>query len=86
MDLNTLWVGKSLPILQRLCLASAVSTGARVRLFTYEPVEGIPEGIEVVDGNEVLGLDKMVRHRKSQSVALFSDRFRYEILGKSLGA
>jgi hypothetical protein len=86
MDLNTLWVGKSLPPLQRLCLASAVGTGARVRLFTYEPVEGIPPGVEVVDGKEVLGLDKMVRHRKSQSVALFSDRFRYEVLAKGLGA
>lgn len=86
MDLNTLWIGKSLPILQRLCLASAVATGCRVRLFVYEPVEGIPPGVDVVDGAEVLGLDKMIRHRKSQSVALFSDRFRYEILGKGLGA
>ena len=81
LDLNTLWVGKSLPPLQRLCLASAVATGCRTRLFTYEPVEGIPPGVEVIDGNEVLGLDKMSRHRKSQSVALFSDRFRYEVLG-----
>lgn len=86
MDLNTLWIGKSLPPLQRLCLTSAVATGCRTRLFTYEPVEGVPSGVEVVDGNEVLGLDKMVRHRKSQSSALFSDRFRYEVLGKSLGA
>ena len=86
MDLNALWIGNSLPPLQRLCLASAVSTGACVRLFTYEPVEGIPSGVEVVDGNEVLGLDKMVRHRQSQSAALFSDRFRYEVIGKALGA
>jgi len=28
----------------------------------------------------------MVRHRQSQSVALFSDRFRYELLGKGFGA
>lgn len=86
MDLNTLWVGPSLPPMQRLCLASAVATGCRVRLFVYEAVEGVPEGVEIVDGREVLGLDKMVRHRKSQSVALFSDRFRYEILGNELGA
>lgn len=86
MDLNSLWIGPSLPPVQRLCLASAVATGCRVRLFTYDKVEGIPEGVEIADGREVLGLDKMVRHRKSQSVALFSDRFRYEILGKGLGA
>lgn len=86
MDLNTLWIGPSLPPIQRLCLASAAATGCRVRLFVYEPVEGIPEGVEIADGREVLGLDKMVKHRKSQSVALFSDRFRYEILGKELGA
>jgi len=86
MDLNTLWIGKSLPLLQRLCLASAVATGCRTRLFTYEPVEGVPPGVEVIDGNEVLGIDKMIRHRQSQSVALFSDRFRYELLGKGFGA
>lgn len=86
MDLNSLWIGPSLPPLQRLCLASAAATGCRVRLFTYDKVEGIPEGIEIADGRDVLGLDKMVRHRKSQSVALFSDRFRYEVLAKALGA
>lgn len=86
MDLNTLWVGKSLPPLQRLCLTSALATGCRTRLFTYEPVEGIPPGIEVVDGNEILGSEQMIRHRKSQSTALFSDRFRYEVLGRGLGA
>jgi hypothetical protein len=86
MDLNSLWIGRTLPVLQRLCLASAVATGARVRLFTYEPVEGIPPGVEVTDANQILGFDKMIRHRESQSVALFSDRFRYEILAKALGA
>ena len=86
MDLNALWVGNSLPPLQQLCLTSAVATGCRTRLFTYEPVSGIPEGVEVIDGNEVLSRDKMVRHRQSQSAALFSDRFRYEVLGKGLGA
>ncbi len=86
MDLNTLWIGSSLPPLQRLCLASAVATGCRTRLFVYEPIAGIPAGVEIADGREVLGLDRMIKHRKSQSVALFSDRFRYEVLGKSLGA
>ena len=86
LELNTLWIGSSLPPLQRLCLASAVATGCRTRLFVYEPIEGIPAGVEIADGREVLGLDKMIRHRKSQGVALFSDRLRYEVLGKNLGA
>ena len=86
MDLNALWVGSALPPLQRLCLTSAAATGCHVRLFVYEPVEGIPPGVEVVDGNDILGADKMVRHGRSQSAALFSDRFRYEVLGRGLGA
>lgn len=86
MELNTLWIGPSLPPVQRLCLASAVATGCTVRLFTYDKLEGVPEGIQIANGNDVLSLDRMVRHRKSQSVALFSDRFRYELLGKGLGA
>lgn len=86
MDLNTLWIGGSLPPLQGLCLKSAVATGCRVRLFVYEKTAGIPEGVEVADARGVLGLDKMIRHRKSQSVALFSDRFRYAILSLGLGA
>jgi len=86
MNLNSLWIGGTLPPLQRLCLASAVATGCPVRLFTYEDVDGIPEGVAVADAREVLGLDKLIRHRKSGSVALFSDRFRYEIIGLELGA
>jgi len=86
LTLNALWVGNALPPLQRLCLTSAAATGCHVRLFTYEPVDGVPPGIEVVDGNEVLGIDKMIRHSRSQSAALFSDRFRYEILARRLGA
>ena len=86
LELNTLWIGNSLPPLQRLCLASAAATGCRTRLFVYEPIEGIPDSVEVADARDVLGLEKMLRHRKSQSVALFSDRFRYEVLGLGLGA
>jgi len=86
MELNSLWIGPRLPPVQQLCLASAVATGCKVRLFTYDKVEGIPKGIEIANGREVLGLEKMIRHRQSQSVALFSDRFRYEILAKGLGA
>lgn len=86
LELNTLWIGDRMPALQGLCLHSAVAVGCPVRLFTYGPVQGVPQGVEIADAREILGLDKMIRHRETQSVALFSDRFRYEILGKGLGA
>ena len=43
------------------------------------PLEGLPPGVELRDANEILSTQRIVTHRKSGSVALFSDLFRYAV-------
>jgi hypothetical protein len=52
-------------------------------LYCYDPVEGVPPGVEVRDAAEVLPRETIIRH-VGGSVALFANRFRYQL--QKLGA
>ena len=80
----TLWIGPRLSFLERACLRSALAHGHRVALYCYAPLAGVPSGVELRDAAAVLPEAAIVRHRTG-SPALFSNRFRYEILERGLG-
>jgi hypothetical protein len=83
--LNTLWIGESLGYVERVCLASAVAVGHHVILYSYQRVNGVPKGVEVLDARTVLSENRMLRYRSNGSVALGSNIFRYELLKRGLG-
>lgn len=78
--IGALWIGGSLTWLEQLCLKSFVAHGHEVCLFTYGPVKNVPDGVKVCDGREILDTDNFVLHDRSQSVALFSDLFRFHMI------
>lgn len=73
--------------LERLTLASAISVGHRVTLFSYEPnsLTRLPAGVEIGDARNVMSDPRRTRLLKDGHFALASDFFRYEILAKGLG-
>jgi hypothetical protein len=77
---HTLWIGGALGLVARGCLMSFLEAGHEVRLHAYEAIPDVPPGVEVVDAAALLPADQIIRHRKTGSVSLFSNRFRYEIL------
>ena len=79
---GALWIGGSLTWLEQLCLKSFVDQGHQTILFTYGDVKGIPQGVEVRDGNTILSTEQFVTHERTGSVALFSDLFRFHLLAK----
>jgi len=81
----SLWIGEALSWLERLCLTSFVAQGHPVTLYTYGPVEGVPTGITLADGREILENDDVIVHRRRRSVAPFSDLFRFTLLFKRPG-
>ena len=85
-QLNSLWIGDSLHPIHRLCLSSALYHGHRVRLFAYGPLKDVPDGIELVNAEEVLPQSAMFFHGKTGSPAPFADRFRIKLIGMGLGA
>lgn len=80
----TLWIGGPLGRVERACLRSVLRQGHRLALYCYDPVDGVPDGVELRDAAAVLPREAILRHH-SGSVALFSNWFRYALLRQSAG-
>lgn len=77
-----LWIGGPLSYLEQLCLKSFVDAGQHIRLYRYEDIPNVPEGVEVADAAEIMPLTGFLRHERTGSPALHSDLFRYHMLAK----
>jgi hypothetical protein len=74
------WHGAPLSRMERLSMVSFLRNGHRVDLYVYDEPEGIPAGVRVRDAAEILPRTAVFRHRRTQSLAPFSDWFRYRLL------
>jgi hypothetical protein len=83
-EVRAFWTGPSLSLYEQLSLNSFVASGARVQLFSYERDLAVPNGVELVDANELLpGPVHQFRHASGdKSLALHSDLFRYVAVEK----
>jgi hypothetical protein len=81
---NTLWIGGALGKVERACLQSFVRHGHKVRLYAYGPVQGLPQGVELRDAELILPSSE-IRCYADGSPALFSNRFRYELMRRGAG-
>lgn len=61
-------------------MASFLRNGHFVDLYVYDEPRGVPVGVNVLDASEVLPRERMFLHRRTGSVALFADWFRYKLL------
>ena len=94
--LNTLWIPHDdiypyrLDWIEQICLLSMLKTGHRVRLFSFGTLEGVPSGIELHDGGDVLSYSSTVGLAPLPDIspdwvhltgnkAFFSDRFRIKL-------
>ena len=76
----SLWIGGALSWLEQLCLVSYRDHGHRVILYSYEPVENVPDGIETADAATILPSDKIIRHARTGSPAYHADIFRLRLM------
>ncbi len=79
-EIAMLWVEGPLSYMEQLCAVSFRDAGQHVKLYHYGPVENVPDGIELADGNEILNAETFITHERTGSFALFSDVFRYHLL------
>jgi hypothetical protein len=81
MNIQSLWIGKSLSLMEKLCIRSFLACGHEFTLYVYDEVQGIPVGTKVLDANEILPCKlNSFRCFGSPSVAVFSSAFRYKLL------
>jgi len=80
-----LWVGDSLSNMEKLCMRSFLENGHPYHLYTYNDVEGVPEGVKILDANQIIPRERVfltggVDNKPRTSLAGFSDLFRYKLL------
>jgi hypothetical protein len=83
-EVRLFWTGPSLSLYEQLSLRSFVAAGARVQLFTYDDAFAVPDGVELINANDILpGPVHSFRHASGdRSLALHSDLFRYVAIEK----
>lgn len=80
-SVSALWIGGTLSWVEQLCLRSFVAEGYSVNLYVYESVSGVPAGVKIADGNEILPEGSVFEnHSRPGSYAGFSNIFRYQLL------
>jgi hypothetical protein len=82
---NAIWIGRELGQIGSACLRSFSRHGHRVVLHCYARPRDTPPGIEIADANILIPQSRIIRHRETGSLTIFSDLLRYEILGAGLG-
>jgi mannosyltransferase OCH1-like enzyme len=66
--------------MERLSIESFLHHGHPFHLYVYQDVEGIPPGAVVRDAAEILPESRIFRYKQHNSVAGFSDFFRFKLL------
>jgi hypothetical protein len=71
--------------LEHLSIISYRRRGHPVSVYSYEPIENLPEGAVWHDASEVLPQEKLVFYKGKGTPGVFSDHFRYAALKAGLG-
>src|SRR5262245_33543409 len=78
---NMFWHGGALPPYAWACMQTFIEREHAVRLFSYQRIDA-PNGVSNADAGSVVAIGELERY---QSIAAFSDAFRYELLFKQGG-
>src|SRR5262249_38674096 len=74
------WHGAPLSRMERLSIASFLHHGHSVDLYVYDEPANVPHGARLRDAGQILPRSAVFRHKRSRSLAVFADWFRYRLL------
>ena len=84
LPIASFWFGE-LSWLERLCLASFAHHGHPVHLYGYEPIAGLPDGVEWRDAADVVPRERLVFYKGRGTAGVFSDLFRMSLMRQQRG-
>lgn len=82
-ELASFWVGGQLGPVEIASLRSFRRYGHPVTIYSPSRMDDLPEGVIWGDASEIMPSQKILLHWKSQSPALHSDLFRYQLIEKT---
>jgi len=84
VEVQSFWMGDALSSLEINCIKSHLKVGHTFILWTYEPIEGIPEGVIIKDANLILDKSNLDKGREFGYYPV-ADIFRFNLLYKKGG-
>jgi hypothetical protein len=78
-----LWIGPTLPLLERTCVQSFLDAGHTVYMYTYEYVAGMPDNVVHRNAATILPQSQIFTYMQGSgrgSYAAFANLFRYKML------
>ena len=82
---NSFWIGRKLGTVHAACLRSFVRNGHDVVLHAFGRPEDTPDGVRIFDAAKLMAETEIISHKKTGSLALASDVYRYRIMREGLG-
>jgi len=82
-EIASLWIGDRLTWLEQLCLKSFADAGHHTTLYSYTPIDNIPEGVHAADAEDIFPAKPMYRHARTGSPAIHADMWRLQLLKKT---
>lgn len=79
----SLWIGGRLSWLEQLCLKSFADAGHHTTLYSYSPIENVPDGVRAADAEEIFPSEPMYKHARTGSPAIHADLWRLNMLAKT---
>jgi hypothetical protein len=82
-NINSLWVGRSLSLMEQLSITSFLRNGHAYHLHCYNEIANIPAGTTLRDAAEILPASEIFYYRRGVgkgSVSAYSNLFRYKLL------
>ncbi len=82
---NMFWAGPRMGALHAACLRSFMRHGYKVVLHCYDRPPDAPKGVETFDAARLLPPDQLLANRRTGSVALGANRYRYLMTEAGMG-
>lgn len=74
------WHGSPITRVEQLALKSFVFHGHQVFLHAYDEIKSVPHGVTLTDASKILPASDIFYHKRTGSIALFADWFRYKLI------
>lgn len=79
----SLWIGGRLSWLEQLCLKSFADNGHHITLYSYSPIDNLPDGVHAGNAEDIYPSEPMLRHARTGSPAIHADMWRLHLLLKT---
>lgn len=85
VQINFVWIGPRLGPVHAACIRSFRRHGHPVVLHAFDRPEDAPEDIDFFDASKLMRRDEIITYRKTRSLSLASNIYRYRMLREGMG-